>query len=313
MARRRELAAARTADSDKSHSASGIRAMRFLAAAASAGYIVGGVMHLARANVPAYIQWGVDGAACGGQGLVGNMDLADIQDPISTFTSLTLLTAVLDTQVVLYGAAVAFASGMLHAYQRPGLSELDHAAAAAAPAVVAFTDVPNVAAGCLLATLWLQYDPNVAAASELIFGLGLGAAIVRIMWNASTNPVRWELVMAAALSLTAALLIKELNGNRVRHICDNDRYGAYADDARHAAWHVNAAVLLWAGTRLFGKKSGDNALRLALAAAVPVLASLLNFYSESAAAWLVATLVSSTAMCAVAVLPKTYKAVEVEV
>lgn len=275
--------------------------MKAVAAAAAVSYAAGAVWHLARPTMPAYVQWGIDGYPCGGAGRIGDgLAQTDVQDPVSTLSSLTLFAAVIDTPAAFFGALLAAVSGLLHAYQRDCLSALDHAVAAAAPVVVALADVPIMGATALAVALWVQYDPNTKVAAVPVFAAGLLLAVGRLARR--SPPVRT--VIAIGVSLGTALAIKELNGSRVPHICANDANGAYADDARHSAWHVNSAIGMWAATKLIvGSDAGRHVLQFSLAGALPLAASLINFYTESAPVWAATTLLSAALMCWTAMLP----------
>jgi hypothetical protein len=270
--------------------------MRVIALSVVAAYAVGCAFHLFRDSVPAYDKWGAHSDLCGTTGPHKGSD--EVEDPLAAFTSLLFFVAALDNDAaVVYGALLAAASFALHSYETEGARELDFYVAAAAPLVVAVIAIPAAAALALGVVLVLQYEAGLARGAVAATGLAVGALT---LWRrgASLRDLAPLVVAGAA----AAVLI---GGDRNTAICNNDRMLAFAYDARHGGWHVATAVVLWEALGLFtnlGKRA--HGLWLAVAAAIPAVAALVDRADVYPEAWITTTAASALAFAYVALRPE---------
>ena len=147
--------------------------------------------------------------------------------------------------------------------------------------------------------LVLQYEGVLDY--EIVFIAGIIAITISIGFK------KIDLTQFVGLAASAAAAAVLRGGDRNTAICTNDLQLAFVYDARHTAWHINTAVLLWQAIGILSDQARDRAAEVALAAAIPAVAVAVDEYSVYFEAWVASLATSVAAILWLAVAQPTSK------
>lgn len=216
-----------------------------------------GLLHAFRADVPAYVKWGIDPNSVCGYTAINVTDTHaadDIQDPIATASS--LLYAVVGFLVArhtsmagelyMFLSVLSAGSALMHASEYVGSRELDHYMSVAAPLAVLFTFKPLWTPVITVIALVLLYTKLCTELAVAITSGVLGWFVIGYFMVKKHYRIHLKLMPVVASAVASALVTKNY-GRKLETICTNDVHGAFVADAAHSAWHISTAMIVWLG------------------------------------------------------------------